>query len=254
MIADQEMSMRKQVTALGVFVVGEIVAWASVTLTIAFGAPNVVCTLTGADVSVDYTVSATDASSSTVVETLRDSGNVVKKTNSYSIVGSNVAGGWVVAGRTKTYDATFQATNLADGNYSLEVCVTQAGSGGNAAKSLCQTTAITVNCGEAVLNPCANVAPFGEVVGNKHISDTSTAQIQFDGDFGPTAHVEIRDGNGAVVGSADIKRNGDSCNYHANWKFTNGSGADIYGNYGPGVYAVTVTGNGKTLEFSTTLD
>ena len=87
----------------------------------------------------------------------------------------------------------------------------------------------------------------------KNIADTSNAQIQFEGDFGPTAHLEITDSNGAFVGAADIKRNGDSCNYHANWKFTNGSGADIYGNNGPGVYALKVTGNGKTLDISTTL-
>lgn len=58
----------------------------------------------------------------------------------------------------------------------------------------------------------------------------------------------------ALVGSADISRNGDSCTYHANWKFTTESGADIYGNNGPGVYTLTITGNGKTLQFSTTLN
>jgi hypothetical protein len=51
-----------------------------------------------------------------------------------------------------------------------------------------------------------------------------------------------------------VVRAGDSCNYHANWKFTNDSGADIYGNNGDGVYTVTVTGNNQTpLEFSVTL-
>lgn len=245
--------MRKRALILAVTFMGGIVAWAAVTLTIAFGTPNVLCTPDGATASVDYTASSTDASPSAVVETLRDANSVVKKSNSYSIVGSNVPGGWVVAGRTKTYDATFQATGLADGDYSLEVCVTQAGLGGNGLKKVCQTTAITVNCGQAVVNPCANTAAFGEVVGNQNIGDTSTAQIQFEGDFGPTAHLEITDSNGAFVGAADIKRNGDSCNYHANWKFTNGSGADIYGNNGPGVYALKVTGNGKTLDISTTL-
>ena len=246
--------MRKPAMALALLFAGGVAAWAAVTLTIAFANPDVECTLNGANVSVDYTISSTDASSSAVVETLTDSNNVTKKTKSYTIVGANQPGGWIVAGRTKTFDATFQATSLADGDYSLEVCVAQAGSGGNDGKTVCQTKTITVNCGEAVVNPCANTAPFGEVLGNKHISDNSTAQIQFEGDFGPTAHLEITDSNGAYVGSADISRNGDSCNYHANWKFTNGSGADIYGNYGPGVYTLKVTGNGKILEFSTTLN
>jgi hypothetical protein len=246
--------MRKPAVALALVMVGGIAAWAAVTLTIAFGSPNVDCTINGATVTLDYTIGSTDASPSAVVETLRDSSNVTKKANSYNIAGSNVPGGWIVAGRIKTFDATFQATGLADGDYSLEVCVTQAGSGGNADKKVCQTKTITVNCGQVVVNPCANTAPFGEVLGNKHISDNSTAQIQFEGDFGPTAHLEITDANGAYVGSADINRNGDSCTYHANWKFTNGSGADIYGNFGPGVYTLKVTGNGKTLEFSTTLN
>lgn len=246
--------MKKRAMALALIVIGGITASAAVTLTIAFGTPTVECTINGANVSVEYTVGSTDASPSAVVETLRDSSNVTKKTNSYNITGSNVAGGWIVAGRVKTYDATFQATGLTDGDYSLEVCLTQAGSGGNPSKQLCQTKAITVNCGQLVANPCANTAPFGEVLGNKHISDTSTAQIQFEGDFGPIAHLEITDSNGAYVGSADINRNGDSCNYHANWKFTNGNGADITGNHGAGVYTLKVTGNGKELEFSATLN
>jgi len=246
--------MRKQGLVLALLAAGGITAWAAVTLTIAFGTPNVQCTPNGATVSVDYTVSSTDAAPSAVVETLRDKNSIVKKTNSYSIVGSNVPGGWVVAGRTKTYDATFQGTGLADGDYTLEVCVTQAGSGGNPDKKVCQTTAITINCVQAVVDACANTAPFGEVVGNKNISDTSTAQIQFEGDFGPVAYLEITDSDGAPVGAANINRNGDSCNYHASWKFTTGSGADIYGNHGAGVYTVKVTGNGKTLEFSVTLN
>jgi len=246
--------MKRLAIALALVVVGGISAWAAVTLTIAFGSPDVECTIDGAHVSVDYTIGSTDAAPSAVVETLRDSSNATTATHSYNIVGANVAGGWIVKGRIKNYDATFQATGLADGDYSLEVCVTQPGSGGNAEKKICQTTTITVNCGQAWVNACANTAPFGEVVGNKHISDNSTAQIQFEGDFGSTAHLEITDSNGGYVGSADINRNGESCNYHANWKFTNGSGADIFGNNGPGTYTVKVTGNGKNLTFSTTLN
>ena len=165
--------MRKPVIALALVVAGGIGALAAVTLTIGFDSPTVECTINGANVSLDYTIGSTDASPSAVAETLRDSSNVTKKASSYTIAGSNVSGGWIVAGRTKTYDATFQAAGLADGDYSLEVCVTQAGSGGNADKKVCQTKTITINCGEAVVNPCANTAPFGEVLGNKHIGDNS---------------------------------------------------------------------------------
>ena len=246
--------MKKSALALALTIMGGAATWAAVTLTIALGTPNVLCSGDGAIVTLDYTVSSTDASTSTVVETLKDANNLTKKTNSYTITGANLPGGWLVAGRTKSFDATFQAAGLSDGDYSLEVCVTQPGSGGNPDKKVCQTKTITVNCAAVVVNPCANTAFFGEVVGNQHISDNSTAQIQFEGDFGPTAHVEITDSDGAFVGSADISRNGSSCNYHASWKFTTGSGADIYGNHGPGVYTLTVTGNGFTKQISATLN
>ena len=129
---------------------------------------------------------------------------------------------------------------------------TQPGSGGNPDKTVCNSETIVVNCAEIISNPCASAAPFGEVVGNNKITDHSTAQINFEGDFGYVAHVEISNANG-FFRSADVNRNGESCNYHANWKFTNEAGADMFGNDGPGVYAVKVTGNGNTLEFSVTL-
>lgn len=244
--------MKKVVFSLVFVLTVGVALSAAVTLTLAFQSPEVECAPGGANVSVDYTIGSTAASPTTVVETLTDANGVTKKTNQYIISGSNVAGGWIVGGRTKTFDATFQAAGLADGEYSLEVCVTQAGSDGNPDKQICQTTPITVNCWEAAVNPCANTAPFGEVVGNTRINPNATAQIQFQGDFGPGAMVEITDASG-FYRSAYIERNGDSCTYHANWKFTTDSGADFYGNNGAGVYTVKVTGNGKTLEFSVTL-
>ena len=62
----------------------------------------------------------------------------------------------------------------------------------------------------------------------------------------------------AVVGngfsdSASISQNGNSCTYHANWKFQNANGADLFGANGAGSYQVTVTGNGKTLQFTINL-
>ena len=246
--------MKKAAIVLTLVMGGTIGAWAAVSLTIAFGAPEVQCADGGANVTVDYTVSSTDAAPSTVVETLRDSSNVVKKTNSYNIVGTNVAGGWTVGGRTKTHDSTFQTIALADGDYTLEVCVIQAGAGGNPDKKVCQSVPVTVHCQEAIVNPCANTAPFGEVTGNTHISATATAQILFSGDFGPSAYVVIKDSDGIEVGHALVNRSGDSCNYHANWKFMTGSGADIYGNHGEGNYNVVVDGNFKHLEFSVILN
>lgn len=62
--------------------------------------------------SVDYTVGSTDASPSAVVETLRDSSNVTKKTHSYNIIGSNVAAGWINRnGDSCNYHANWKFTN-----------------------------------------------------------------------------------------------------------------------------------------------
>jgi hypothetical protein len=201
-------------------------------------------------VTVDYTITTTAADGASVTETLRQ-GDTVVKANTYSILSGNVPGGWVFAGRTKSHDGQFQASNLADGSYALEIGVTQAGSGGNPGKTDCQTQVIVMAC--ASTSACANTEPFGEVVGRKEIGDDATVQVNFRGDFGPTAYLAVNK-NGSTIGGANISQNGDSCNYHANWKFTNGSGADIYGNDGPGVYTLTVTGNGQDpLEFSINL-
>jgi len=215
-------------------------------LTVVFGTPAITCP---GDATIEYTVTSTSAQEAGVVETL--SGPVTRSA-SYTIKSGNVANGWTVAGRTKTFDGVFHATNLTDGDYTLQVCVTEAGSNGNPAKTVCESQAFTVNCAELVINPCANEAPFGEVVGNTHISHTSSVQIQFAGDFGDYASIEIT-GDNNFYAATTVNRNGDSCNYHVNWKFTNENGADLYGTPQPGVYSAKVTGNGKTLQFAIVL-
>ena len=187
-----------------------------------------------------------------MTETLTDGSNVTVATRAYTILSGNVAGGWTFAGRTKTHDGLFQNGGLVDGTYSLQVCVSQAGSGGNENKTVCKTESIIVACAAQIVNPCASTTLHGEVVGNDKISVNAAAQMQFRGDFGPNAFVEIS-GPNSFYRSASVARSGDSCEYHANWKFTNSSGADFYGNNGAGVYAVKVSGNTNTLEFSVTL-
>jgi hypothetical protein len=242
--------MKRASAIAAAVVIATTTMWAAgTTLGITFG--DVIVNCLGKTVTADYTITTTAAEGASVTETLTQGATVVK-TDSYSILPGNQAGGWVFAGRTKTYDGQFQDSNLADGTYTLQVCATQSGSGGNAAKTDCQTTTIIVAC--ASTSACASTAPFGEVVGQKLISDSATAQVNFKGDFGPTAYLQITK-NGSTISGANISQNGDSCNYHANWKFTNDSGADIYGNDGPGVYVLTVTGNGQTpLVFSVELE
>ena len=242
--------MKKAVVLATMLAVGPA-AWAAGTvLSISFDEPIVTCP--DGDVSAGYTISTTAADGATVTETLTNASNVTVASNVYTILAGN-AGGWTFAGRTKTHDGLFQYSGLLDGTYSLQVCVSQAGSGGNEGKTVCSTEAIIVACAAQVVNPCASTTPHGEVVGNDRISPHATAQVQFRGDFGPTAFVEIT-GPNSFYRSASVARNGDSCEYHANWKFTNDSGADFYGNNGEGVYTVKVSGNNNPpLEFPVTL-
>ena len=242
--------MKKLVLGLSIVLgTGLALSAAGTALSVVFGEPTVLCP--DRNVSASYTISTTAADAATVTETLSDSSNATVKQNVYTIPAGNVSGGWIFAGRTKTYDGLFQANGLSNGTYSLQVCATQAGAGGNPDKTVCSSETIIVNCADA--NPCASVGPFGEVVGNNRISVIAAAQIQFRGNFGPSALMEIKD-TANFYRSASVARAGDSCNYHANWKFTNDSGADIFGNSGAGVYTVTVTGNSQPpLEFSVTL-
>ncbi len=227
--------------------------WAAGTaLQISFALPVVTCTTNGGSVSAGYTVTMTAADAALVTETLT-LGTTPVASNSYTVLAGNIlnGGGWTYAGRLKTRDGTFTTSGLADGIYTLEVCATQNGSTGNPNKHVCQTETILVNCGGAITNSCTS-APFGEVVGNSHIGTNATAQINFQGNFGSAASVTI---TGPGYSETElIQEDGNSCNYHANWKFTNESGADFTGNGGAGVYRVDVTGNSQpTLTFYVTL-
>jgi len=241
------MGMKKTAVVLTLLVGTAITMSAdSVPVSVAFGEPVVDCP--EGNVTVPYTITTGSNSAATVVERLtKANGGDLVSEDSYTIL----AGTWT-GSRTKLWEGVFEHTGLADGSYSLEVCAEQAGSGGNPAKSDCTTVPIVVACAEQWTNPCASTAAFGEVTGNDHIRPNATAQIQFRGNFGETAWVVI-DGPDYFHREGAIVRNGDSCNYHANWKFTTTSGADFHGNNGPGVYTVKVTGNGVSLEFPVTL-
>jgi hypothetical protein len=242
-------SVTATATAFVVVVLTAATIWAAGTaLTITFGTPTVICATDGGSVTASYTIATTAADAANVTETLSLNGNEVTS-HAFTIAAGNVAngGGWTFAGRTKTYDGTFTATGLADGTYTLEVCAAQGGANGNLAKAVCQSETIVVSCGPLVDPPCSS-EPFGEVVGNHNISVNAAAQVNFRGDFGDSASLNITGPDGFTA-TASIDRDGNSCNYHANWKFTNGSGADIYGNDGPGTYTLVVSGNGHTLTF-----
>jgi hypothetical protein len=244
------------IAVAGVMLASAAVVWAGGTvLSIGFETPTVTCP--NGNVSAAYTISTTAADGASVSETLYlgdPLDNHVFASNSYTILSGTGAGGWTSSGgRTKTHDGTFTAAAVPNGTYTLEVCATQAGSGGNSNKTTCQTETIVVDCNDTVSDNACRLTAFGEVVGNLHISSKATVQINVKGNFGDSANIRITGPNGYDSGDFSISQNGNSCNYHANWKFNESSGADIYGNGGAGDYTVTVTGNGQSLVFVVTL-
>jgi hypothetical protein len=243
----------KKVLGITILVFGAIAAYAAITLSVTFESPTVTCTSNGASVSVGYTTSASDAASTTITETLTNSNNAVLKTNSYVIDGTTYA--WTIGGRLKTFDGTFTDTGLADGTYSLQVCADQKGSNGNPDKQTCSTQSITVACNTTSACPSTINGFFGEVDGNPsigHGNGSGALQIQVSGDFGGSIRIEIT-GPNSFDRTFTVAENGTSCIYHANWQFTTGtgSGADVSGNGGPGVYSIYVWGaNNSSTETS----
>lgn len=242
--------------ALAIIAAAATTIWAAApVMTLTFGIPTVVCTNSGGSVSASYTIATTAGDAAAVTETLRLN-NTDVLSNSFTIASGNVVngGGWNFAGRaTKTFDGTFTASNLANGEYTLEVCAVQNGANGNPGKSICQSETVVISCGAA--DSACSSRPFGEIVGNPELKQQAPVQINFKGDFGDSALLTISGPNGGGVEPASINRDGNSCNYHANWKLsTPYKGGDIYGNDGPGVYVFTVTGNGNVLTFTAAIN
>lgn len=243
-------------SALAVAIVAGAAAtiWAAApTMMLTFGVPSVVCTTGGGSVSASYTITTTAGDAAAVTETLSLNGTDVLSHN-LTIASGNVlnGGGWNFAGRTKTFDGTFTASGLPNGEYTLEVCAAQNGSNGNPGKAVCQSETIIVSCG-SVDSACAS-APFGEVVGNPHLNQQAPVEINWKGDFGDSPVLTITGPNTGATVSETINRDGNSCNYHANWKLNDPyRGGDICGNDGAGMYVFTVTGNGHTITFQATV-
>lgn len=194
----------------------------------------------GADVTAAYTVVSTgSADSADVVASI---GGVNYDLPTIASGNADNGGGWTFSGRTKTAEGTF-TTSLPNGEYTLTICVTQSGANGRLPKQVCSApVAVTIYC-TPDSEPCAKVGPFGEVPHNKNLCKTNTSniEIQFRGDFGEQASLEISGPSGFFL-PVLVDRAGESCNYHYNW--------NPPANQAPGTYTFTVNG---TLTFSADL-
>jgi hypothetical protein len=208
--------------------------------------PVVTCAAGGGSATVDITYSvastaAADAASITL-QIIGDASSI----DAAAIASGCVADGgdWTCNGRTKTADRSY-STTLANGTYTIQICATQNGSGGRLPKTACsQIKNITVDCPVELPAPACPSSYFGEFSGNTNLCNGSPIQVNFTGDFGETATLNITGPDYSDTISVD--RDGDSCNYHASWD-ANGPGKPvaIHGEYTFTVNGTTVT---KTLD------
>lgn len=212
-------------------------------LTVQTNTPSVSCAVngSGADVSLLYTVVSTGSA---------DSANLVMIVNGAesslgTIASGNVneGGGWTFAGRTKLAEGAAGGF-YGNGSYTFQVCATQSGAHGREVKRACsEPVTVTVDC--IVPSSCPVSEFYGEIVSNPQMCNgngPAKIQVQFRGDFGSSATLDISGPNG-YQHSVVVSRSGDSCNYHYNWDL----GRDPSG----GVYTLSV--NGDDLVYGVTL-
>lgn len=243
------MKNMSRLTAAGVAVLlaasGSVFAQDSGTrLSVVMGDPVVTCNEagTGAAVEVVYTVVSTASADSAVVTADLDGATTTLGTIASGNV--NGGGGWTFSGRTKSADGTY-ANALDNGTYALTICATQSGAQGRLPKQACSITAtVVVNCTSP--DPCASVAPFGDLVGNPSLCKGNTTPIHWKGSFGDNAWVTITfpDSSTHVV---DMSRSGESCVYQGRWDSVNANG-------GPGSYSFKMEGGGNTNVFSRVIE
>lgn len=227
--------------AIALAVAAGLVVYADTVVSVAFSDPTITCNAsgTGATVTFNYTVTSNSSSAATVTGAIDDG-------TPFALPGIATTD-WTCGSpcNTKTAEGTY-TTTLTNGTHTFEVCATQPGSGGNPDKTGCETQTVVVNCSPASTGCSSKV--FGEVPANKNLCSASgKIEIQFSGDFGPTATLEI-DGPNDFSTSFPVDRAGASCNYHYNWDPGTGNG-------GPGNYSFKVTGTGLSgeLDFTATL-
>lgn len=245
------------VLALALATLASTLLYAATQLSITFSDPVVTCNseLSGASVVLDYTVTSTGATDAATV-TGEITGTVSATNASYDSgtialdgipSGCTTDGtGWDCSGTgsSKTASGSYTAT-LPNGTYTFSVTATQSGSASG--KTTTNTENVVVNCTAPPTDVCANVSPFGDIVGNPSLHQANgVIPIHWKGDFGSSATIEITGGTpgSSFSTTVDATQSGESCVYQAVWDPRNGN------NGGPGTYTFTITGdNGNTDVF-----
>lgn len=212
--------------ALAVGLLSTAVIAAGTALSVTFTDPTLACVGDGsAKVTFYYTAVSTAAADAATVTARIDGGPSVSLPSIAS--GSAAAGGgWTFAGRVKTADGEY-TTNLANGEHSFEVCVTQHGSNGNLDKTSCSTQRLMVDCTTA--DPCAGKPVAVALEGQLDLCGPGI-YVYAVGDLGTWAEISITDPDGQVIQRVPVVR-GPSCGYYPfNW-FPAGEPNSLEGTY-----------------------
>lgn len=220
-------------------------------LTVMVDTPTVDCLSdgTGADVNLLYSVVTTGAAGETDLTLVIDG----EESEIGTIASGNVedGGGWTFDGRTKTAEGSVTGF-YENGGYTFQICATQDG-GGREPKSACsEPVTVTVEClgggGDGGDEGCPVSEFFGELVSNPKMCNGRgqvKIQIQFRGDFGSFATLDIEGPEGYRL-SEVVPRNGNSCTYHHNWNLGKQPSGGVYTivvNGGELVYGLTLSCN-----------
>jgi hypothetical protein len=225
---------------------------AGTSLEVSFDDPVLAC-IAGtqtASVSFNYILTSTGAADAATVTAQIDGSGLV---NLAPVKSGNIVdgGGWNIAGRSKTAEGTYTVT-LANGVHTVEVCAYQGGETDANRKSDCTTQTVTVACNLAVQAACPISEVFGKLTSSAELCKNQTpVNVQFRGDFGPTATLAISGPNGYTF-NPSVARSGESCVYTYDWKTNANTGGS---NGGSGTYSFVVSGinalgNPSELTFS----
>jgi hypothetical protein len=237
----------KQKLFAGLLVVFAVTAvWAAVTMS-ATSSYNIAttCNTDGTKtVQFDYTINSSSAGDTTVVlkQFFPDNSET---SQTIKLIGFGGPDNWTVNGRNKTF-TSFYTIDLAPGNYTFQICAIQQGANGNPDKQACATQmSFTVVPCTTPVSDCGASAPHGEIVGNQqNVCTTKQVNVQWSGDFGDSATLNITSNKQGQLYNGSITHEGDSCQYHLNWDSTAGTPQSDES------WTFTINGNNKTDTFS----
>lgn len=215
------MKFKAPLTIMLLVLAGAVLLYAGVnlTVTIAMGTANIVCSGTsGANVTVPYSVSSQAAAAADGYYTLTQGTTTTNgsvPTITAGLTTDTPAGDWVkTSGPRKSYDNTLNLGFLSNGTYTVQICYEQPGVNGVGSGMFdCDQVTFQVDCGNGTPDTCKKVGVFGEFQGNKNLCQRGNKiNFNFSGLADDPATVAVT--GPSYYHEFIVPRDGASCNYH----------------------------------------